>query len=132
MNTRKKGRKFEKIEAKAWVTLGWEVELVRPEARFIGPGRVVTAYRDFFGGRYDFIAVHKEARMAVLAQVSTEPPSSHRDPGPMGLRSLFPLLVEDIMMGEVAESGVYAGVYEVYVRYVKSGRKWEPRRTWWA
>ncbi len=36
MNTRVKGRKFEKREEAVWKEFGWKTELVRPEARFIG------------------------------------------------------------------------------------------------
>ena len=140
MNTRAKGRRFERFEAKQWESLGWEVE-VRHPSKFVGPGHPV--FCDYFD-RYDVIAVLPKVRVVCFIQVSTEPPSSHKNPGPMGLRppfrfgSLESPSVEELMMYEspsVEEVMMYGahepGVYEVYARYAKNGRKYEPRRIWW-
>lgn len=134
MNTRKKGRKFEKQEEKVWKAAGWETELVRPEARFIGPGKFVTAYRDFFG-RYDLLAIWPSGGVMCLVQVSTEYPSSHSDPGPFGLVEP-PVPVGVVMtqpLGKPGKVGAeFAGVYEVYVQYIRAGRSYVARRTWWT
>jgi hypothetical protein len=133
MNTRAKGRKFEKREEKIWLDAGWEVELVRPEARFIGPGKAVTAYRDFFG-RYDLITTSPRVGITVMNQVSTEPPSSHKDPGPMGF---LPLRIggRDVPVDELLDiswpSLMHRGTYEIYTHYKKVGRSYVPVRTWW-
>jgi len=134
VNTRKKGRKFEKREAKVWQEAGWEIELVRPETWFIGPGKVITAYRDFFG-RYDIIAVSKVG-IVIFIQVSTEPVSSHVRPGPMGFiqprwsAALDSVPVDHIMINN--HTDLWAGVYEAYVRYRKRGRSYVAERTWWT
>lgn len=134
MNTRKKGRKFEKQEEKVWKAAGWETELVRPEARFIGPGKFVTAYRDFFGGRYDLLALWPPGRVICLVQVSTESPSSHSDPGPFGLADL-PVPVDVLLTLPPVIRPALAGVYEVYSQYIRGGRGYRgyvARRTWWT
>ena len=134
MNTRAKGRKFEKREEKVWIAAGWETELVRPEARFIGPGRSVVAYRDFFGGRYDLIVTSPRVGITLMIQVSTKPPSSHADPGPLGF---LPLRDggRDVPVDEVMDiswpSLMWRGTYEVFVQYKKIGRAYRPFRTWW-
>lgn len=133
MNTRQKGRKFEKQEEKVWKAAGWETELVRPEARFIGPGKFVTAYRDFFGGRYDLLALWPEGNIMCLVQVSTKPPSSHSDPGPFGLAEP-PVPVDFVLalpLKKIAD-GELTGVYEAYVQYLRAGRGYVARRIWWV
>ena len=134
MNTRAKGRKFEKREDAVWQECGWETELVRPESRWIGPGKVVAAYRDFFR-RYDIIALWPKGKIAVFIQVSTEPPSSHTDPGPFGLPPLTHGGLVPVNVILTAPGGgpfkAFEGVFEVYVRYVRKGRGYEAQRQWW-
>lgn len=144
MNTRAKGRKFEKEEETFWASKGWETELVRPEARFIGPGKFVTAYRDFFG-RYDLIAASPKDGIVCLIQVSTEPPSSHKTPGPLGFMKpawgkdgldympidvIVTLPMEKTTWQKTIWQG-FSGVYEIYVRYIRDGRSYVAQRTWW-
>ena len=139
MNTRAKGRKFEKLEEAAWRAFGWETELVRPEARFIGPGKAVVAYRDFFN-RYDLIAAWPKASTVVFIQVSTEPVSSHKDPGPLGFPPLLlgaairtcPVEVLLTAPKGTTKPLLYSGVYEVYTRWVKLKRTYVPVRGWWV
>ncbi len=131
MNTRAKGRKFEKREEAVWKECGWETELVRPEARFIGPGKFVTAYRDFFK-RYDLIVTSPRAGVTLMIQISTEPPSSHKDPGPMGFPIPFRFgSLESPSVEEIMENPTSAGTFEVFVQYKRQGRGYEATRTWW-
>ena len=138
MNTRQKGRKFELQEEKVWKAAGWETELVRPEARFIGPGKFVTAYRDFFGGRYDLLALWPEGKIMFLIQISTESPSSHADPGPFGLADppvpvdfILALPASGLALSRMVDREL-SGVYEAYVQYIRAGRGYVARRTWWV
>ncbi len=143
MNTRVKGRKFEKREEAVWKEFGWETELVRVEARFIGKGRVVAAYRDFFG-RYDLIVASPKVGITIFIQVSTESPTaSHKNPGPMGFdpprRGMMRgeddgiVPVDSIMRGILDMRYAFAGVYELFVQYKREGRgPYKPNRTWWV
>lgn len=137
MNTRAKGRKFEKREEAVWKAAGWETELIRPEARFIGPGRAVVAYRDFFDGRYDLIVTSPRVGITLLIQVSTEPASSHKEPGPMGFRlpqrGSGQVPVDEVLKMLDWPDLTWRGTYEVYVRYTRKGRApYEATREWWT
>ena len=134
MNTRAKGRKFEKREDAIWKASGWETELVRPEARFIGPGKAVTAYRDFYG-RYDIMALWPKGNIMCLIQVSTGPPSTHAVPGPFGFSPPKETPVDMVLTLPIM--GVpykpVKGIFEIYVRYVRDGNgPYRAERTWWT
>jgi len=136
MNTRAKGRKFEKREDAVWKECGWETELVRVEARFIGPGKMVAAYRDFYG-RYDIMALWPKGDIICLIQVSSEPPSSHADPGPFGFKpprnGVNEVPVNVILTGPMGgRFKAFEGIYEIYSHYVRDGNgPYEARRQWW-
>ena len=136
MNTRAKGRKFEKREEAVWKEYGWETELVRPEARFIGPGKAVTAYRDFYG-RYDIMALWPEGNIMCLVQVSSGPPSTHADPGPFGFKPPsqggIEVPVNLILVGpKGGPFKSFEGIYEVYAQYARHGAgPYEAQRQWW-
>ncbi len=136
LNKRAKGRRFEKLEEAAWKASGWETQLTWPEARFIGPGRAVSAYRDFFG-KYDLIVASPRADIVIMIQVSTEPVSSHKDPGPMGFgppRNGYSVVpVEEIMRIHQWPHSTFRGVYEAYTRYVRFKRgPYVAVRAWWT
>jgi len=136
LNTRAKGRKFEKQEEKAWAAMGWETELIRPEARFIGPGKAVVSYRDFFH-RYDLLVTSPKARITIFIQVSTESPtSSHKNPGPLGFSPPVDAGYDEIPVDEVMDLKLHGwlppGTFEAFVQYKRDGRgPYKPTRTWW-
>ena len=146
---RTRERKYVKAEAEAWSQVGWETMINWREARMIGPGKLVTVPRDFFGDKnhsgYDLMAVAPSTGQVVGIQV-TESPFERTDPTHPGWADRnaahgappFPvappaLTVSEFMAGALnpfdPHRTVVGGIAQVIVSYSDSRH---PERRWWA
>lgn len=73
---------YEVREGKVWKAAGWIVQGTWKQAIFIGPGRLITKPKDFFGTKeqagFDTIAVHPAGRVAFI-QTTASPFVKERD-----------------------------------------------------
>jgi len=129
---------YEVREAKTWARFGWTVQGTWNQAIYIGPGRLITKPKDFFGA-FDNIAVHPIGRVAFV-QVTATPFAKSNQPGagadrnaqhgepPFAFCPNFVRTVESWMENPLPEDLV-GNLATVIVSYADARH---PERRWWT